>query len=367
MLREEKFQTELLTFSEGGKMFQVRRSVLSAERESYVKKVKNEIKLDCSLGTNPFGFPSIKINLSGIDISKYPDPYNSELREAIANYWDISENEIFIGAGSMGCLEKINKFAITDGTKVFGYAPQFSEYITEVKIMGGKYEYILLKKEKNFKFDPMKFLAKVGENYSVIYIDNPNNPTGQVIPLDIIEDIIKKTKGIVIVDEAYGDFMEDRNSAINLEYDNLIVVRSFSKGFGLANLRVGYVVIKGKELKKLYEKVNPPFQISSIAEKFAIEALRHEEFVKESRKKIRMEKEKLMKGLERLGFNVAETHMEVPIFLLCKEGVNLYEWLLKKGILTVNGRDFIGLDESCVRVRIPPKAEIFMDFLFSES
>jgi len=130
-------------------------------------------------------------------------------------------------------LEKINKFVIREGSKVLGYALQFSEYITEVRVMGGFYEYMSLKKEEDFEFNYEEFIEKINDSYTLVYIDNPNNPTGQVISLDVIEEVTKKAleeEVIVVVDEAYGDFMDIKNSAVNLEYPNLIVVRSFSNG-----------------------------------------------------------------------------------------------------------------------------------------
>ena len=87
----------------------------------------------------------------------------------------------------------------------------------------------------------------------------------------------------MIVDEAYGDFMNDNSSAINLDYDNLIVVRSLSKGFGLAGLRVGYAVVKGRPLKEAYSKIATPFPITSVSEVAAIAALRRRDFIERSR------------------------------------------------------------------------------------
>ena len=339
----------------------LRKSLFEVRRESYVKEesIKKDI-LDCSLGTNPYGFPHEileGISLHDFDCSIYPSPYNDSLKEALVEYWKgtFDKEEVFIGTGSMGCLEKVNKFAIREGSKVLGYAPQFSEYITEVRIMGGVYEYMSLKKGEDFEFNYDEFIGKINDNYTLVYIDNPNNPTGQVIPLDVIEDITKKAlekEVIVVVDEAYGDFMDIKNSAVNLEYPNLIVVRSFSKGFGLANLRVGYAVIKGRDLREIYSKVNLPFQISTLAEIFAINAIQHRKFIQKCTRKISNNKKKLLNYMKN-EFNISATAMEVPIVLLWKEGVNLYEYLLKRDILTVNGADFAGLDSSYVRLRIP--------------
>ncbi len=345
----------------------LRKSLFEFEKESYVRESISRNLLDCSLGTNPFGFPEEilkEVELESFDLSKYPSPYNDLLRESLVKHWEraFKKDEVFIGTGSMGCLEKINKFAISEGSRVLGYVPQFQDYITEVKLMGGIYEYVALKEEKDFEFIPEQLMEKITEKHVLVYIDNPNNPTGQVIPLDIIEEIVRKAASkdvIVLVDEAYGDFMDKENSAINLDYRNLIVVRSFSKGFGLANLRVGYVVIKGKELRELYSKVNLPFQVSSLAERMAVKALEHPEFLKESIRKISEEKKEIVNHLKKAGFKVAKTEMSVPIFFAGKRDLDTHSYLLQKGILAVNGAYF-GVNSSYVRIRIPEKAEVFI-------
>jgi len=344
-----------------------RKSLFEFEKESYVREGISRNLLDCSIGTNPFGFPEEilkEIELESFDLSKYPSPYNDLLRESLVDYWGdaFGKDEVFISSGSIGCLEKINKFAISEGSRVLGYVPQFQDYITEVKLMGGIYEYVALKEEKDFEFIPEELMEKITEKHVLVYIDNPNNPTGQVIPLDIIEEIVRKAASkdvIVLIDEAYGDFMDKENSAINLDYPNLIVVRSFSKGFGLANLRVGYVVIKGEELRELYSKVNLPFQVSSLAERMAVKALEHPEFLKESIRKISEEKKEIVNHLKKAGFKVAKTEMSVPIFFAGKKNLDTYSYLLQKGILAVNGAYF-GVNSSYVRIRIPEKAEAFI-------
>ena len=350
-----------------------RRSLLEVELKSYVKEEVPEGELvDCYLGTNPYGFPKEVLegaSLGDFDISKMPTPWHVALREKIAEYWGglFSKDDVFVGAGSMGCLEDINKFAISEGSRVLGYSPQFSEYITQVRVLGGVYEYVLLRKERRFEFVPEELISRVRDDTTLVYIDNPNNPTGQVIPLDVIEDIVKKALKhdvLVIVDEAYGDFMEPSNSALHLDYPNLIVVRSFSKGFGLANLRVGYSVVRGKDIKELYSKIYIPFRISTLAEVLAIRALeKGRKFLADVITRISEEKKKLVEYLESKGFLISRTSPTAPIFLLHKDGVNLYKYLLKRGILTTDGSDFLGLDSSSVRVRIPPKAEMFIEKL----
>lgn len=347
----------------------VRKSLLLLKRESYVEEdAPGSDLLDCSLGQNPFGFPRDVLeglDIESLDVSSYPDPYHHRLKQALVERWKnrFKEEDIFIGSGSIGCLEKANKALIKEGSLVLGYTPQFTEYITEVRVCGGIYEYLPLSPDKGFEFNADMFLEKLSDKYTLLYIDNPNNPTGQVISIESVKTIVGeayKLGVIVIVDEAYGDFMDDENSALNLDYPNLIVVRSLSKGFGLAGLRVGYAVIKGTELKELYSKVNLPFEISSLSEEIALRAVKRTSFIEESRARVRETKGKIMDFLSEKGFSISKTSLDVPIFLLGKENENLYLYFKKIGILCVDGKSFIGLNSSYVRVRIP---RYFQDFL----
>ena len=126
-------------------------------------------------------------------------------------------------------------------------ASQFPDYVRAARTRGAKYKGVVLTPPE-LKMSAAKLLEHLNQDTEVVYIDNPNNPTGQVLPLADLETIVaqaQRQNTAVIVDEAYGDFVANENSAINLvtRYPNLAVARSFSKGWGLAGLRVGYGVI----------------------------------------------------------------------------------------------------------------------------
>lgn len=350
----------------------LRKSLLSFERVSYIEEeFPGSGVLDCSLGQNPCGFPVDilkELDIGSLGMDSYPDPYHRDLRRALVEYWNgrFKEEDVFIGAGSMGCLERINKALLRDGSFVLGYSPQFAEYVTEVRVSGGIYEGVPLLEEEDFKFNAERFLSRLSDKYTAVYIDNPNNPTGQVISLEVIKEIARRALEIgvvVLIDEAYGDYMGEENSAINLDYPNVIVIRSFSKGFGLAGLRVGYAVVKGEELNELYAKVNLPFSISSFSERVALKALKYGGFLERSRDVIKGSKQKIVSALKALGFRVFHTEMKVPIFLVSKEGADLYEFFKSKGILCVSGNGFPGLSSSYVRIRVPSDPAPFLERL----
>ncbi|USG99938.1 histidinol-phosphate aminotransferase family protein [Thermococcus argininiproducens] len=348
----------------------IRRELFDIELpRGYADKLlhKDDI-LDCSLGTNPFGTPEIvkrKLKTIEINISKYPDVKYTELRNALSEYWGIEKGSIFFGYGSMGCFEKVNKFVIKNGSKVLGVSPQYTRYVSDVVAMGGIYTPVFLKKENNFRIDLDELIHSITEDHVLLYLDNPHNPTGQVLKLKEVEEIVEEAsrKGVlVLIDEAYGDFVEKKESAINLSSDNLIVLRSFSKGFGLASMRVGYAVIKNKELGKLYEKVDLPFPISAIGEVLAVEALKDQNFLENSRRQIATIKQKIIHTLRKV-FQIAETHPQTPIMLVSGKG-DIYHYFLERKVLTVPGSAFKPLDNSYVRLRVPKNEEDLLSRLF---
>lgn len=360
-----------------GVLKRIKGHLLKFERKSYVHDLRElrkrgmseEELLDCSFGENPFGCsPLVRralLKIERSDVEKYPkQEYYSELKEKIAEYWSATAiiKHILLGAGSMYVLERINLLFLGKGKKILGCCPQFTEFMTEAMLLGAKYECVPLLKEKNFKFDVETFLEKINDSYSLIYIDNPNNPTGQTIALKDIEEIVRKASRQdvpVIIDEAYGEFIEKKESAISLinVYDNLIVARSFSKGFGLPGLRVGYAVC-GDLLGEFLKKVDVPFSVTSIAALLAQKALEDEEFLQRCREKIRRVKAKLIAEFRANNYIVSETSLVVPIFVVGREEkVDLYRNFLRRNVLTTPGAGFPGLGAKFVRIRTPREEE----------
>lgn len=320
--------------------------------------------LDCSTGINPFGCsPKVKEALKSLPIEAiqyYPED-NLPLKKAIIEYWEnhiaLDYENILFGSGSIDIIYKINRLFLNPQSRVLGYSPQFSDYIGDVQSYGATYDYHLMNKEDNYTFMPQLFLEKMNKNHKLLYIDNPNNPTGQVIPLTSIETITKKAFDLgisVIVDEAYGDFMDKENSAITLlkEYDNLFILRTFSKGLGLAGLRGGYLITSEK-FASYYHKVSNPYVINGIANYLGTLSLRDEEFIQESRKGIRKLNAKLMGHLNK--FRVLETDLNTPIITIQHphSDSDFCEILKGNHILSISGESFIGLDKRFVRLRLP--------------
>lgn len=232
----------------------LRSTIRQLKRKSYEEEsgqLRGDI-LDCALGRNAFGTSERVVEFAKhydfSDLWDVADTGYKDLKKEICKFWSnyvyLGIENIKVANGSAVVLSRFNKLFIEHGVKVLGYVPQFKEYMLEVMILGGNYEAIPLDPQENFKFNPDKLLSKIMPDHSIVYIDNPNNPTGQFINLTDIETITKEgaKKGIIVlIDEAYGDYVEEKYSAINLidQYKNLVVTRSFTKGYGIGRFKVG--------------------------------------------------------------------------------------------------------------------------------
>lgn len=332
--------------------------------------------LDCALGRNSFGTSEKVIEFAKnyddwCDLWQHPDTSYIELKEAICHFWSshasLSTENVKVANGSCVVLSRLNKLFIGPETRVLGYIPQFVEYMLDVKILGGNFNALELKQVNKFKFDTEMFLKEMENEYAVIYIDNPNNPTGQLVTLEDIEKVVVKAdkRGIVaIIDEAYGDYVGEENSAINLinNYKNLIVTRTFTKGYGLGRFRVGYAVMN-KELSDYYDRISLPFSVSSMGAALAEQAISDHNFIIELRKKVNTEKTKIVDAFRRAGFIVGTTCDTCSLFVVGHpdKEVDVGELLLKKGIMTSSESNWQNMGRNWVRINTPKNAE---DFLF---
>ncbi|MBW1750488.1 MAG: histidinol-phosphate aminotransferase family protein, partial [Deltaproteobacteria bacterium] len=254
------------------------------------------------------------------NVFQFGDLTCAGLKQEIRRFWsplaDLNPDWVKLGLGSMAVMERNNKIFIRPGTKVLGSHPQFVEYVEELRVMGADYHAVPLEPADNLKFNTSKFISEIKADYRMIYLDNPNNPTGQLIPTDEVEEIVKvaaKKDIIVMVDEAYADCVDMSCSAMGLvgRYPNLIVLRSFTKGYGLAGIRVGYGIYPGK-LSDHYAKVDTLLPIPAIASRLAEEALKDRKFLSALSEQVQSVKRMMIKGLMEKGYIVPETDDRVP-------------------------------------------------------
>lgn len=343
--------------------------------EGYVKTSKkdqyafsNNLEyIDCSLGVNPFGYSNNVYSFNKensfekFNVGNYPEFPYLNLKNEIVKYWSnhckLNGSNIKFGTGSIGILLNINRIFIENKTKVLGIGPTFTPYSSDVKLCEGIFDHVLLNENEKFKFNVNKFMSRITPEYTLIYIDNPNNPTGQVINIEDIKQIVVKAREkdiCVVIDEAYGDFMDNCNSAVNIvnDFENLMVVRTFSKGLGLAGLRVGYM-ITSTYLSEIYSKVDVPFTLNNIGYNAAIASLVDKDFILDSRKKINVIKQEIRETFQRI--KVLETNNNVPIMTLefPNKDIDLFNIFRFNGVLTESGKDFAGLGKNFIRMRVP--------------
>lgn len=353
--------------------YKINKHIQSQIKNSYAKEYSNEnnnIEIDCYEGINNVSFSSKAIhtfnNISHNIIKDYP--HGNNIKKSIINYWskniniNLESNNIILCDGSISGIYLINRLFLEPNDKVLGYIPQFPEYGIDVEMHGAKFEYYTLKKENNYKFIEDEFISCINSHYKLIYIDNPNNPTGQVISLDVIEKILKSAKNngvMVVIDEAYGDYMDMKNSSLNLinSYDNLIVLKTFSKGFALAGLRAGYIIIP-KELFAPINKITNPYSITELGRRVAISVLEDDNFIKNTLNKNKKIKSQFLKSWKNI--NISTTCDTVSICLIehKNKDIDLQKEFAKFKIGVVDGSTFKSLGKNSIRFRIPKEEDI---------
>jgi len=302
----------------------------SAEKiEAYfVNDIPCRVKLDANEGSNyllkdGLCFDDLKANL-------YPDSDSKQLREHLSMYYDCKSENILVGNGSSELINMVINAYCDKGDKVLSFVPSFSMYQTYCDLCGA--EYVGVESNDDFSWDINKLIQKSEEtNPKIVILCNPNNPTGHITPREDVTKLLDSIKNsIIIIDEAYADFFE--NSVLDLinSYENLIVMRTLSKAFGLAGLRVGSL-IANEELVKYVWKVKVPYNLNILSQFAALKALNNIEMVRSYISNVKKLRSELSQELKELNFKVYESGAN---FIFVEAPVeNLFEKLMNSGVL----------------------------------
>ena len=350
--------------------YKLRESLLGQEKISYAKDDAPPFVpvLDCSAGSNPVGMPPAAQaaipQATAAQVNHYP--HHSGLRDAICRSLPkagLNPRNVLLTAGSIEGITLVNTAFLREGAQVVGVCPQFSDYMSSAKLLGYDYQAVPLDAQAGYRFGREAMLRAIHPGLSLVYIDNPNNPTGQIIPLTELREVALRARecgACVVIDEAYGDFMPPENSAATLLHalDNVIVLRTFSKGWGLAGLRAGYL-LASEELVAAIGKLSNPYVVSEPARLIADAALGDNGFLPACREKIAACKPALLASLGHC-LHAAHTGDTVPICLLIHEdaGCDLSALLAEKGVGVVSGADFMGLSANSARLRLPAPEQL---------
>lgn len=236
------------------------------------------------------------------ELNRYPDPFSLDLREALGKFLGISEKNVFAGNGSDEAIDLLIRLFVERDEEIMVIEPTYGMYRVAAEVAGVAVKSCQL--ARNFQVDVDGVLAQVSPKTKLLFCCSPNNPTGTVIPEEDIEKLCLKFKGIVVVDEAYIEFASTPSLANKtLGFENLVVLQTFSKAWGLAGIRVGYAVAQ-EEIIDYLNKIKPPYNINKISSRLAIKALSRYPKMLEYRNAILREREKLNKDLVDLGFKV---------------------------------------------------------------
>lgn len=359
--------TELRTTSQTGG-FLVGKTMNTNQKLSFRKLYAfgKKLPIDLSLSENPLGCsPKVSMALkflSQSDFFDYPDPDSSALRQAIAKHCRLDTECIFVSNGSEAIIKLLPQVVLKQKDEVIIPEVTFPMFEIVVKMMGNKV--ILSQMTDKFDIDLADIKNKLTNKTELIFLCNPNNPTGKVLKKERILNLVRSTNVLVVVDEANIEFGGETVINDVKRLGNLIVLRTFSKGFGLAGFRVGFCVANQVVIQQL-KQISQPFPVSSVAQKAAITALNDRDFIKKTKTFMRKERTFLIQELSNRGFKVIESEANNLLVRVNNSFASSTEFVNKlngKGVSVVNGTSFRGLGDKFIRVS-PRLREVNKQFI----
>lgn len=309
---------------------------------------------------NPFGPSPLALKAIAKEAKlcqRYPDQKAIVLREALANQYDLKTDNFIIGNGSDEIMQLIAATFLRPGEEVIISENTFSVYEFVARLFDGRAVLVPL---RNLCQDLGALAAAVTPRTKLIFICNPHNPTGSSFSAAELDTFLANvpTGVLVVLDEAYAEFAEEKNFPDSLtvikNYPNVIVLRTFSKAYGLAGLRVGYGFAQ-PEIIRYLTRVKLPFNVNSLAQAAAAAALGDKRFLAKTLKNNSDGKKYLYGELQELGFNYKKTEANFVFIDLKKPADDLFMALLKQGVI-IRPLNSFGLPEA-VRVSIGTKEQ----------
>lgn len=297
--------------------------------------ISNSIKLASNenpLGPSPEALKAIKDFFS--DLNRYPDGAGYYLKNALSEMLSISPEELILGNGSNELLDIAARTYLQAGDEAVMASPSFVVYNMAVQSVGGRSVQVPL---KDYHHDLEAMAAAITPRTKMIFIANPNNPTGTINTEDEFDILMEKITDdmLVVVDEAYYEYVSAPDYADSIKQfragRNILILRTFSKIYGLAGLRIGYGIAK-KEILTDMNRLREPFNTNSLAQKAALAALKDKAHVANSRKTNDEGREYLYQQLSSLGISYVPTEANF-IYIPIKDSIAVNNSLMKKGVI----------------------------------
>lgn len=312
-----------------------------------IEAVKKEFNLEhivkLASNENPFGCSKkVQDALEGYkkSLAIYPDGYATILREKLAAFLDVQMEELIFGNGSDNLIQIISRALLDQNSNTVMAVPTFSQYRHNAVIEGAKIKEVPL---INGNHDLKAMLAEIDEQTNIVWLCSPNNPSGTYIPekelIAFLEDVPVET--LVVLDEAYHEYVvaEDYYNAISLtrRFGNLIVLRTFSKIYGLASLRIGYGIANPAIIKAL-EPAREPFNVSSFGQLAACAAIEDVGFVQKCKEINRQGLDQFYKFCEVNGLSYYPSQGNFILIDFKVDGDQVFKYLQQKGFITRSGK-----------------------------
>ena len=315
----------------------------SSARDEYSGK-EAHVFLDAN--ENPYNQP----------FNRYPDPLQRDLKAMIEKVKQVPSSCIFLGNGSDEAIDLAYRCFTRPGIdNVVAIEPTYGMYKVCADINDVEYRPVLL--DEHFQISAEKLLAACDDNTKIIWICSPNNPTGNNINREEITKVLEQFEGIVIIDEAYSDFSQEKPFRLELRnYKNLIVLNTFSKAWGCAAIRLG-MAFAHPEIINIYNKVKYPYNVNLLTQQKAMEALKEPYETDKVIRILLQERARLISAFRDLPICEGIYPTDANFFLAkMTDAQKIYDYLVNKGII-VRNRTRISLCNNCLRITIGTKTE----------
>ncbi len=316
------------------------------------EKYSNVIKLDSNENyavSQEFLQKIINEVKNNTDVREYPLGGTERLAQSISKYIGIPKEMIGVGNGSDQIIDLILNTFTSKETKILTSEPTFGFFEERCKLYS--ISTIKVPFNKNMTLDLEKFLLN-SKKADILYLDMPNNPTGFQFQKKDLEKLIREFKGLVIIDEAYVEFSDYSIVEMTKKINNLIVLRTLSKSFGLAGLRIGYLVANSKIIDTFTRVIQYPYPLNTLAIEIGIVALKQSKYFMDVIELVKKERLRIITNLKQMKiFKVFDSNANFILFAAGGSGQRIHKALIEQGI-SIKNLDKIAQHEGCLRVTV---------------
>jgi histidinol-phosphate aminotransferase len=317
------------------------------------------------LGPSPMSVKAVLEDIlqakAAAGLNRYPDGSGYYLKKALSEKLSVAEDEIILGNGSNELIDIAVRTFLKPGDEAVMAHPSFVVYPMSTQAIGAEPVQIPL---KNYTHDLETMLDTITSRTKMIFIANPNNPTGTINKQGELDRFMKQVPDgiLVVIDEAYYEYVTDPDYAVSMKHfldgRDILILRTFSKMYGLAALRIGYG-IAGKDIVLEMNKLRPPFNTSSLAQKAALFALKDESHIASTKEMNELGKRFLYKELDAMGLKYVPTEANFIYMPLDKDANTIYNNLLREGVIIRP----VGPQEIRVTIGLPDENKRFIEAL----